>query len=886
MKRLVLLVLLVILPFVSATVSYHNHSIVKNYESGEKIRGVVNMSFTNELLDGMFTTNNEGTITARLWFERQGFKNGTQYTCSPADCTKRYGVGTAVSSVALSEGESKEVGIVITSTSLKDVLSVITGVGGSSGSSCFNQLSVSVLGTTLINSKHTTVPCFDKNYGCFNTSSSTQLAPFGAGTEFCEKIVLPSGPAYMLGSKIAVSQAGTKELTMNLRSVIPSGAPLQNCTIAALGTVGTTDISCVVEYPSTQGEYLVCIQSEDTSYSVAYETTPGVCGSADKGAHFERDFEIYAQPMRYAPPTFELNYTSIAELNKSVQTYLKNIHGTSCGTGCIIPITITSHAPAQTIQFSSVEVNYTAQDDFRSKSTALHELSSLPATFSSGQLVLNFSHANFYASSGAASFKLFFDQREVFETPISVTGGSIPASSGAFSITPRLSLIGVTTLFSIVSNLSINKSTWDFDDDVIETVSGKNITHRYADEGSYSVLVSILLANGTNQNRTFVVLVGDPQRSAEQLLAQYKKRVINVTSQIRTFPSWVQQSLESSLDLARLSTGLATIERQLNASTTDEHYTAVIESLMELDVPISVSTTKTGRLPISVGFSGVDITLAEELSDSPIGERDEDEVKAGVARWMDEYYKVDLILEEVSQYGDEGFEPILTKYKVQITSKKEFSESHYLFLSYPFADISFVKPYSEREVGDGEGAAIPLNGGVPDIEFIVLDSVSLSELGAFISPSFDKLVVVSGDERPITPGKTKEKFIFNWGKFMLWFGISVVVLFVIYIALQEWYKRYYEKYLFKNPDDLFNILTFIYNARMGGLKDDEIRRKLSASGWKGEQLSFAFNKISGRRTGMFEIPIFKSMEQKRLQQELERRRGSPIDTRFIKRPSL
>ena len=162
----------------------------------------------------------------------------------------------------------------------------------------------------------------------------------------------------------------------------------------------------------------------------------------------------------------------------------------------------------------------------------------------------------------------------------------------------------------------------------------------------------------------------------------------------------------------------------------------------------------------------------------------------------------------------------------------------------------------------------------------------MSELGAFISPSFDKLVVVSGDERPITPGKTKEKFIFNWGKFMLWFGISVVVLFVIYIALQEWYKRYYEKYLFKNPDDLFNILTFIYNARMGGLKDDEIRRKLSASGWKGEQLSFAFNKISGRRTGMFEIPIFKSMEQKRLQQELERRRGSPIDTRFIKRPSL
>ena len=126
---------------------------------------------------------------------------------------------------------------------------------------------------------------------------------------------------------------------------------------------------------------------------------------------------------------------------------------------------------------------------------------------------------------------------------------------------------------------------------------------------------------------------------------------------------------------------------------------------------------------------------------------------------------------------------------------------------------------------------------------------------------------------------------FPWGWFTFGMIMLLIVFFVVYILLQEWYKKNYESYLFKKKDDLFNIINFIYNSRASGLDDGEIKKKLSKSGWNNEQISYAFKKIDGKRTGMFEIPIFKSRENKEVREEIERRHpGKPMDPRFVRRP--
>jgi len=105
---------------------------------------------------------------------------------------------------------------------------------------------------------------------------------------------------------------------------------------------------------------------------------------------------------------------------------------------------------------------------------------------------------------------------------------------------------------------------------------------------------------------------------------------------------------------------------------------------------------------------------------------------------------------------------------------------------------------------------------------------------------------------------------------------------ISYISLQEWYKKYYEKSLFDNKNDLYNIITFVYNSRRSGLTNSDIKIKLESVGWSAEKIIYIMRKIDGKRTGMFEIPIFKIFENKKIKKEIENRQGSPVDTRFIK----
>jgi hypothetical protein len=84
----------------------------------------------------------------------------------------------------------------------------------------------------------------------------------------------------------------------------------------------------------------------------------------------------------------------------------------------------------------------------------------------------------------------------------------------------------------------------------------------------------------------------------------------------------------------------------------------------------------------------------------------------------------------------------------------------------------------------------------------------------------------------------------------------------VYVALQWWYKEKYEKYLFKNRNDLYNLMNFISNARSQGLQDKEIIGKLKASGWGGEQINYVFKKMAGKAIMPFDfLRLFKKTDK-------------------------
>ena len=58
-----------------------------------------------------------------------------------------------------------------------------------------------------------------------------------------------------------------------------------------------------------------------------------------------------------------------------------------------------------------------------------------------------------------------------------------------------------------------------------------------------------------------------------------------------------------------------------------------------------------------------------------------------------------------------------------------------------------------------------------------------------------------------------------------------------------------------------------------GMTKSQIFSKLRSSGWSLEKLNYAWNKLSGKRTGMFEIPILKPFEKMKMKKEIQKRKG-------------
>lgn len=146
--------------------------------------------------------------------------------------------------------------------------------------------------------------------------------------------------------------------------------------------------------------------------------------------------------------------------------------------------------------------------------------------------------------------------------------------------------------------------------------------------------------------------------------------------------------------------------------------------------------------------------------------------------------------------------------------------------------------------------------------------------------SFLAAIIVSAEDSEILP---YEPGPYPWKPVTAVLLMLLVVIFIIYGILQIWYKRRYEAHLFRNRDDLFNLINFIYNSRFSGTKDPEIKSKLLKASWKTEQITYAFKKLDGKRTGMFEIPIFNLFDSQRIEKEMVKKYPKTPNARFIKR---
>jgi hypothetical protein len=859
--------------FSSASLEYKNNSIGKIYSEGSLIDGYVSMAFTGEEANNIFSSNFEGNISLLDLLNLQDYSKG-EYNCSTAGCASSYSTEEIIENLNLVNEEV--VGFEIKGKEI-EITKLNIDLESDIGPKCLSQLRIDFLNDgemIFSNNVYSSETCFSKNYGCFDNLLGSSGVATLTDTPFCEKISLRPAPAYSVGARIKNSTTGSAELKMKIFDL--NSNFLGEC-ILPKHKKKIEDLSCIVEYGSVELEdHYVCVVSNTNhlngpNYKINLESGKDQCGTTDFGDSFGEDFEIFASSLGFDDLDLSINESLFksfypqSSLVGYINDYIDDIYNGQCeNLNCVIPIKL--FGESQGITFNNTRIFYNS-GLIPKEVNFLNSISKEEPKITSGLLNVNIGRANFTIPFGSNEnkFILYLNGEKVFEQKINIS------NSFSFDISPKFALIGVDTEFMVKSGMNISSSIWNFGDGSQEVSGSGNILHKFLEKKTYNVEVKVNDKSGIESIKTFEIVVGDPRESANFTLSSYESRISKITNELDTQPAWVREELSDKIGFDDLQSKLSSLRKDFDLASSDEDFLLIINSLLNLNVPFDIFVEEFGSIPASIGLNNIDTSYIETLSNRESSDKN---LKDNIASWMNKHYDLDIEFERYSALLDSGSESILTKFDLKITKKVDEGDSNkYLIIDWASGGLKFMKDYGVKGLDSGTYLVLKEDEG---ISFIIEGAVEVEELGIYISPEIQRLGNVT------FPSPDLREYPF-WIVSLTILGVFILTL-VVYVFLQEWYKRKYETHLFRNKDDLYNIFNFINNSRTIKMSEGEIEIKLKASGWSGEQITYAFKKLDGERTGMFEIPLFRFSEQKKIRQRLTNGKA-PVGpgTRFIKR---
>lgn len=897
------------------------------YLEGDVVSGVLNISFDEQ--ENIYFTNSldRGKAMVLDILNKSNFSRGRDFTCEPVSCESYYIAHTLMTNQIISldpEDEDlfgfkiEEKNKLIRSIDSLKFKVEVSGIDVSPE----NQIYIDLFNdgaNDYYNQNVCTGPCsfewyYGRNQGCFNEEEVTRRVPVGEEL-YCEYMEdIPPSNSYEIGANLNLTKPGA-DLGFYLYPADGGFETLGWVGLKDISTIGENTFGTVVNYSSLEKfDALVCVRSttEGYFYIKTNEEDEERCGLVFEAGEevteddFEIDYDIFINPKGFGDIiTAEFDkevYKDITDrdLKDDLTDYLNRTYAMNCSgeDGCVIPFSVRGLPPADgtdSTQFIyDVELGYKYGQGTSEKLEKVYAVTERPAKISSKWLKILLENFDIEVpdKTGRYLFKLFLEEDEVMSKEIRVDIG------WGFSLVPRFAYIGRETYFIAKGADNVVSSVWDFDDGSLPvSVQGTNVVHTFQEPGEYKVKVTLIRqasagSSAKNSTKRFNIIVGEAKESASLTLKDYEAKIASLQAALNNYSTWVKPTLSEALALETKKAVIQTKRGEfdkLTQTSPDSDYIKIIDDLLAVDLPDSLYTsTTTGLLPGDLSYPDADMAHLLAVSDSEA--EDLEDLKARVYAWMNEHYDFSLSFETISAKNDEQQIKILNKYKIKITEKKDPGDESYLIIGYPQAGIVFASPgetFLETSTG-GIYTNLVVNP-VTELEFLIAgtNAPTAMKLGAYISPSPESLGV---DDRPIKKCWLENcdgEGNFLWGRFLIGLGAIALFFLVVYLLLQSWYKKSYEKHLFPNSNDLYNLLNFIYNSRRNGLRDSDTKASLRNRKWSGEQIKYAFNKLEGKRTGMWEIPLFKFVENNKVRREIQRQQGGqPIDTRFIKRPNL
>ena len=854
--------LILISGFISAGFEAGNlsHLIDKKYGPSDYIKGWINISLNDEPSNFIFKDSFQNSISL---IDLININQDFQYSCSTSNCTPDYSAtdGETTKTFDLDNRESKIIGFKFTGN-IVSINSIKFTVESDAASLCYNQIEIDILNDKTIDKgnnktlESSTACSFLRNYGCFNSSKSMTIGTIGT-TPYCQRIQLSESPGFKLGAWVKDS----KNLVMALYDTCGNSIEGANCELPE--STGEGEISCNINYLITETkDYYVCIYSDEgtgESKIRGYSDLEG-CGFQEipTGSNSENTaYQIFAEGIKFAAvETLEIT-NSLPYGNtfaNDVSDYIwEKYKGLDCSTNaCVVPIKFIS-GKDQKITISNLSINYDTVGFSGAEENKFYELIEIPATINSDFQKLYLNQGNFSVpdSFGAYTFLLNLSDKEIFSEEIVVE--KVPIIK---SLIPTTTASAFPTEFEVIinSDKEITKYEWDFGNEDIKITTTNKITYTYNFTGQYELKISVTDSNQKSSYKIFNVIVNSPEEIINTTLKKKLEDLTNVDAQIKEFDLFYQKRLISILYIEELERKLISIQKKYNEADSESQYNEIMKELLEIRIPKSITISKRADLvSFAPDKNKIKLEILQLVGRGNYDSNNEEKYHDAIFIWNQKNIETKINFKELTARYEHSDELVLKVFEFKIIEKEDLENNFYFILN-ELDGLEFKENYGKNE--ESGYTSINLLKTEKTIAFSITEDIDLTDLPLFISPDLNKLVIISDNTFDEIPEKTSK-----WTLFILIILLLVIGGFIIYIILQEWYKKKYEQHLFKSQNSLYNLITYIENAKKRGLKSENISLKLKKSGWSSEQIKYVMRKYSGKRTGMFEIPVRKILDK-------------------------
>ncbi len=828
------------------TVGIQNYSIENIYGPSQDISGWLNISFAGEPSDANFTGIAGSVINKINLSEILKSNTGYNHSCSPVDCGNDYFANNAQASktFALSAGNSSVYGFRLAGN-IQSIDSLSFSVQSDAAPSCTNQIKVDIFDdgvTDFINNKSTNTVGCTSSQGCYIGSGSD--GEYDLTGQYCQKMNLSEAPGFALGAW--VKKVGERNVTIGL---FDNGlVELKNCQLPDASTSGG-DVFCNVNYSVTKpGQYYICIYPTTGAgtYKIKGHLLQNGCGfsgvTIPPQSQIQAAYDISAQGKQFdSPGTLQIpdSIPGGGTLSGLAANYINRKYGSlDCTSGCVIPVRFIS-GTNQNIILSDPILRYTQQYVGTVTESNFYDLETMPAKINSGFKKLYLDSAGFSVPSslGNYTFSLMFDGQTIVSDKIQVK--DVPIIT---SVTPLQTASAFPTDFtaSVSSSYNLTSFSWDFGDGTARVITqGNKTTHAYNQTGEYTLTLSVTDQRKLSSVKTFLINVSSPKDLIALRLAELKASINEIKSDITSLDAFSKAAINFSLGLSAFDAGISSLQSRYTSATTETQFNSIVSDLLKLGtLPESIAKTQSNAaLPFIPAAKSVNLDVLESIAGGNLSSGSEENYANAAAFWAVSNLETTVDSNEFSGRYDGKLQPVVRTFKITAKEKADIPYDYYLIMP---ALAGFYSDSTFRTEGD----YVYINlKDQKTVSFSTTEDIDFTDLPAFISPSITKL---SATEATLPEEKKTNKWLV--------FGLIILALIVIgiitYIILKQWYKRKYENHLFPNRNDLYNLATYINNAKKKGKSHGDIETSLKKAGWSGERIRYAIRKYAGKKTGM------------------------------------